>query len=193
MTFPLSPRTTLVIWMVATTLLSPRTQWPRPGTALMTHESVRFQILQSKLLQHISCSTAVSPFLYLHKNARPKKMVFPENCKTSSENLVLKFCFVIKSLATYLHSLTFLSLSGILCNILQGKFVTNMGPSLLKKAAKKWCGTNRWGPLKHSDYVLCAYFKVHCLVMCIFIIDYLILRYIQQTYFPRILHGAKPK
>ena len=64
-------------------------------------------------------------------------MVFPENCKTSSENLVLKFCFVIKSLATYLHSLTFLSLSGILCNILQGKFVTNMGPSLLKKAAKK--------------------------------------------------------
>lgn len=103
----------------------------------MTHESERFQILQSKLLQRISCSTAVSPFLYLDKNARAKKMVFPENCKTSSENLILKFCFVIKTLATYLHSLTFLNVSGILCNLLHGKSITNMGPSPLKKAAKK--------------------------------------------------------
>ena len=64
-------------------------------------------------------------------------MVFPENCKTSSENLILKFCFVIKTLATYLNSLTFLNVSGILCNLLHGKSITNMGPSPLKKAAKK--------------------------------------------------------
>lgn len=60
-----SLRTTLVIWMVGTTLLSARTQLPRPGTALMTQESVRFQTLQFKLLQPISCFTAANPFPYL--------------------------------------------------------------------------------------------------------------------------------
>lgn len=100
---PFSSRTILVIWMVATTLLSARTRWPRPGIALMTHESVRFRTLQFKLLQRISCSIAASPFLYLYKNARVRNMVIPENCKTSSQKLVLKFCTIIKTLATYLH------------------------------------------------------------------------------------------
>nr|XP_028706742.1 inactive ubiquitin carboxyl-terminal hydrolase 50 isoform X3 [Macaca mulatta] len=67
-------RTTLVIWMVATTLLSARIHSPRPGIALMTHESVRFQILPFKMLQHISCSIAASPFPYQYKSIKS-----PEN------------------------------------------------------------------------------------------------------------------
>lgn len=111
---PSFSRTTLVIWMVATTLLSARTQLPRPGIALMTQESVRFQKLLFKLLQHISCSIAASPFLNQYKNARARKIMFPGKCKTSNQKLVVKFWFVIKTLTTNVTaSLTFFSL---LCN-----------------------------------------------------------------------------
>ncbi|XP_060030632.1 inactive ubiquitin carboxyl-terminal hydrolase 50 isoform X2 [Erinaceus europaeus] len=89
-------RTTLVIWMVGTTLLSARTQLPRPGTALMTQESVRFQTLQFKLLQPISCFTAANPFPYLYTNAGARRRVFPENCKQMQPETGSKFCFVIK-------------------------------------------------------------------------------------------------
>lgn len=95
---PSSPRTTLVTWMVATTLLSARTQWAKPGLALTTHELVRFQILQFKLLQPISCSIAASPSLYLYRNARARKMKLDESYQTSNEKLVLTFCLVIKLL-----------------------------------------------------------------------------------------------
>lgn len=91
-----SPRTTLVIWTVATTLLSARTQLLRPGTALTTPASVRFPTLPFRPPQPISCSTAASLSLYLYRKAHARKWVFPENCKTS--NLVVEFCFVIKLL-----------------------------------------------------------------------------------------------
>ncbi|XP_070922974.1 ubiquitin carboxyl-terminal hydrolase 50 isoform X7 [Macaca nemestrina] len=65
--------TTLVIWMVATTLLSARIHSPRPGIALMTHESVRFQILPFKMLRHISCSIAASPFPYQYKSIKSQE------------------------------------------------------------------------------------------------------------------------
>lgn len=156
---PSSPRTTLVIWMAATTQLSARTQWPTPGTALMTHESVRFQILQFKPLQHISCSIAASPFLYPHKNARARKMVFPENCKTSNQKLVLKFCFVIKLVQLACITAIFKSFWNIMQSFYKS-VVKKMGPGPLKKAARKCRTANGWGLQSTAGYVLSSGFKI---------------------------------